>query len=316
MSKGEKKAAYFEKLETLLTTYQSIFIVNVDNVGSQQMHMSRRALRGEAEVLMGKNTMVRRALKLLAPKNPQLESLMPFVRGNVGFVFTNNTDLKQVREKITSNRVAAPARAGAIAPVDVFVPAGNTGMEPGMTSFFQALSIPTKIARGTIEITSDVHLVKVGDKVGASEATLLNKLNISPFTYGMSVVQIYDNGNTFSPSVLDISEDDLVKRLVESITTIAAISLGANYLTLPAVPHLLINRFKDVLAISIATDYTIDAAKSIKELLDNPEAMAAAAAAASASSAAAPAAGAAATEKAAAAEEEESDDDMGFGLFD
>ncbi|KAJ1671504.1 ribosomal protein P0 (A0) (L10E), partial [Coemansia sp. RSA 1694] len=262
MSKGEKKAAYFEKLETLLTTYQSIFIVNVDNVGSQQMHMSRRAMRGEAEVLMGKNTMVRRALKLLMGKNPQLESLMPFVRGNIGFVFTNNPDLKQVREKITSNRVAAPARAGAVAPVDVYVPAGNTGMEPGKTSFFQALSIPTKIARGTIEITGDVHLVKVGDKVGASEATLLNMLNISPFTYGMSVVQIYDNGNTFTPDVLDITEDDLVKRLLEGITTIASISLATNYLTLPAVPHLLINNFKDILAISVATDYTIDAAKS------------------------------------------------------
>ncbi|KAJ2076752.1 ribosomal protein P0 (A0) (L10E), partial [Coemansia sp. S142-1] len=221
MSKGEKKAAYFEKLETLLTTYQSIFIVNVDNVGSQQMHMSRRSLRGEAEILMGKNTMVRRALKMLMPTNPQLESLMPFVRGNVGFVFTNNSDLKEMREKITSNRVAAPARAGAVAPVDVFVPAGNTGMEPGQTSFFQALSIPTKIARGTIEITSDVHLVKVGDKVGASEATLLNKLNISPFTYGMSVVQIYDNGNTFSPAVLDITEEDLIKSVVAGITTIA-----------------------------------------------------------------------------------------------
>ncbi|KAJ2489819.1 ribosomal protein P0 (A0) (L10E) [Coemansia sp. RSA 2050] len=313
MSKGEKKAAYFEKLETLLTTYQSIFIVNVDNVGSQQMHISRRSLRGEAEVLMGKNTMVRRALKMLLPKNPQLESLLPFVRGNVGFVFTNNPDLKEVRDKIISNRVAAPARAGAIAPVDVFVPAGNTGMEPGQTSFFQALGIPTKIARGTIEITSDVHLVKIGDKVGASEATLLNKLNISPFTYGMSVVQIYDNGNTFSPAVLDITEEDLVKSVVAGITTIAAISLASNYLTLPAVPHLVINEFKKVLAISIATDYTIDAAKSIKELLDNPEAMAAAAAAASASSAAAPAT--AAVSKA-VEEEEESDEDMGFGLFD
>ncbi|KAJ2865896.1 ribosomal protein P0 (A0) (L10E) [Coemansia aciculifera] len=314
MSKGEKKAAYFEKLETLLTTYQSIFIVNVDNVGSQQMHMSRRALRGEAEVLMGKNTMVRRALKMLVPTHPQLESLMPFVRGNVGFVFTNNPDLKEMREKIVSNRVAAPARAGAIAPVDVFVPAGNTGMEPGQTSFFQALGIPTKIARGTIEITGDVHLVKVGDKVGASEAALLNKLNISPFTYGMSVVQIYDNGNVFSPAVLDITEEDLVKSVIAGITTIATISLAANYLTLPAVPHLVINEFKDILAISIATDYTIDAAKSIKELLDNPEAMAAAAAAASATSAAAPAAAGAAP--AAVEEEEESDEDMGFGLFD
>ncbi|KAJ2387602.1 ribosomal protein P0 (A0) (L10E), partial [Coemansia sp. RSA 2603] len=261
VSKGDKKVAYFAKLENLLSTFQSIFIVNVDNVGSQQMHIIRRALRGEAEILMGKNTMVRRALKLLMSKNPQFESLMPFIRGNVGFVFTNS-DLKDVREKIISNRVAAPARAGAIAPVDVYVPAGNTGMEPGQTSFFQALGIPTKIARGTIEITNDVHLVKVGDKVGASEATLLNKLNISPFTYGLTVIQVYDNGTTFSPAVLDITDEDLVKRMMEGITTIASISLAANYLSLPAVPHITINLFKDVLAISVATDYTIAAAES------------------------------------------------------
>ncbi|KAJ2711892.1 ribosomal protein P0 (A0) (L10E) [Coemansia spiralis] len=314
MAKGEKKVAYFAKLENLLSSNSTIFIVNVDNVSSQQMHMVRRALRGEAEVLMGKNTMVRRALRGLIPTNPAYEALLPYVRGNIGFVFTN-ADMKEIREKIVSNRVAAPARPGAIAPVDVYVPAGNTGMEPGQTSFFQALGIPTKIARGTIEITNDVHLVKVGDKVGASEATLLNKLGISPFTYGLSVTQIYDSGTVFAPAVLDITEDDLIARMMESIATIASISLAADYLALPAVPHITINAFKDILAISIATDYTIEAAQSIKELLDNPEAMAAAAAAASA--AAAPSAGGAAAPAAAAAEEEEeSDDDMGLGLFD
>ena len=80
--------------------------------------------------------------------------------------------MKETREKILSNRVAAPARPGAIAPNDVYVPAGNTGMEPGKTSFFQALGVPTKIARGTIEITSDVRVAEAGTKVGASEATL------------------------------------------------------------------------------------------------------------------------------------------------
>ena len=93
-------------------------------------------------------------------------------------VSQTNGELKEIRDKILSNRVAAPARAGAVAPDDVFVPSGNTGMEPGKTSFFQALGVPTKIARGTIEITTDLKLVEAGNKVGASEATLLNMLNI------------------------------------------------------------------------------------------------------------------------------------------
>lgn len=57
--KSEAKAAYFDKLKSLLDEYRSIFIVNVDNVSSQQMHEIRLALRGEGVVLMGKNTMVR-----------------------------------------------------------------------------------------------------------------------------------------------------------------------------------------------------------------------------------------------------------------
>lgn len=79
--KSATKAAYFEKLKTLLDEYRTIFIVGVDNVSSQQMHEIRIALRGEGVVLMGKNTMVRRALKGFINDNPEYERLMPHVKG-------------------------------------------------------------------------------------------------------------------------------------------------------------------------------------------------------------------------------------------
>lgn len=305
----EKKVQYFSKLRDLLENNKSIFIVGVDNVSSQQMHEVRKALRGKAHILMGKNTMVRRALREFIADLPEFEKLLPFIRGNVGFVFTNE-DLAEIREAIVSNVVAAPARAGAVAPKDVWVPAGNTGMEPGKTSFFQALGVPTKIARGTIEITTDVKVVEADAKVGPSEATLLNMLNISPFTYGLTVVQVYNEGQVFPPSILDITDDELVGHFVSAINTIASISLAIGYPTVPSVGHSIVNHYKDLLAVSIATDYTFEGSEAIKDRLANPEAYAAAAPAASASSDAAPAA------EAAAEEEEESDDDMGFGLFD
>jgi len=98
---------------------------------------------------------------------------------------------KRLRQK----KVAAPAKAGSIAPVDVLLPAQNTGLGPEKTSFFQALSIPTKIAKGTIEILNDVNLIKKGEKVGASEAALLNMLGIFPFSYGLIIQQVYDFRN-------------------------------------------------------------------------------------------------------------------------
>lgn len=99
------------QLKNYLDTYKTIFVVNVDNVGSNQMHQIRHSLRGEAVVLMGKNTMVRRAFKTFISERPDLERLMPHVKGNVGFVFTNG-DLKEVRDKITSNRVSCDCFLG------------------------------------------------------------------------------------------------------------------------------------------------------------------------------------------------------------
>jgi len=311
--KSNNKAAYFDKLKDLLDEYNSIFIVSVDNVSSQQMHEIRQSLRGEGVVLMGKNTMVRRAIKGFINDNPEYERLLPHVKGNVGFVFTNG-DLKATRDKILGNRVAAPARAGAVAPDDVFVPAGNTGMEPGKTSFFQALGIPTKIARGTIEITNDVKVCEAGHKVGPSEATLLNMMNISPFTYGMGISQIYDEGQCFESNVLDIEESQLLSAFTSAVNTIATISLAVNYPTLPSVIHSVVNSYKKVLAVAVETDYEWEGIEELKDRIQNPDKYAGAA----------PAAGSAPTaaeeeekeEEKPADEDEESEGDMGFGLFD
>jgi len=316
--KNANKSAYFDKLKTLLETYKSIFIVTVDNVASQQMHEIRIALRGEAVVLMGKNTMVRRAVKgfIQDGSMSDIERILPHVKGNVGFVFTNQ-DLKDIREKILQNRVAAPARAGAVAPDDVYVPAGNTGMEPGKTSFFQALGVPTKIARGTIEITNDLKLVEAGTKVGASEATLLNMLNISPFTYGMGISQIYDQGNVFGPEVLDIEESQLLKAFSTCVNTIATISLAINFPTLPSVIHSVVNSYKNVLAIAVSTDYEYEGIEELKDRIANPEKYAGAAPAGGSGGGAAAETKTEDAPKAPSEKDEESeDDDMGFGLFD
>merc|ERR1712188_252528 len=151
---------------------------------------------------------------------PEYEKVLPALVENVGFVFTNG-DLIECRDLLLENKKAAPARAGATAPVDVIVPAQNTGLGPEKTSFFQALAIPTKISRGTIEIINDVKLLKPGDKVGASESTLLNMLKISPFTYGLEIEQVYDQGTVFSPEVLDITDDDIRAKFMEGVRNVA-----------------------------------------------------------------------------------------------
>ncbi|KAL1806198.1 hypothetical protein DCAR_0831964 [Daucus carota subsp. sativus] len=315
-SKADKKIAYDAKLCQLLDEYTQILVAAADNVGSKQLQNIRKGLRGDSVVLMGKNTMMKRSVRIHAEKtgNEAFLNIIPLLVGNVGLIFTKG-DLKEVSEEVAKYKVGAPARVGLVAPVDVVVPPGNTGLDPSQTSFFQVLNIPTKINKGTVEIITPVELIKKGDKVGSSEAALLAKLGIRPFSYGLVVLSVYDNGTVFSPEVLDMTEDDLVAKFAVGVSMVTSLSLALSYPTLAAAPHMFINAYKNVLAIALETEYSFPQADKVKEYLADPSKFVAAAApAATADSGAAPAAAAAEEKKEEPAEE--SDDDMGFSLFD
>jgi len=270
------------------------------------MHQIRSGLRGKAVVLMGKNTLVRKALREIIPEDTKLEALMPCIFGNIGLVFTN-ADLKEVRDIMLSNRIQAAAKVGLIAQSDIYIPAGNTGIDPNKTSFFQALGISTKVVKGAIEITSDVLIIKTGQKVGASEAALMNMLNLVPFSFGLTVIDVYDDGNIFSPSMLDITNDVLDKHMMSAIRNIAALSLAVKIPTVASAPHLLINAYKNLLSVGLSSDYSFPAVEKIKKALENRPAAAAAPAGSKASGAS----------KAAAAPvvEEESEEELALDLF-
>jgi len=164
-----------------------------------------------------------------------------------------------------------------------------------------------------VEILNEIHLIKKDDKVGASEATLLNMLNISPFTYGLVIRQVYDSGTVFDPEILDITPEDLRAKFLAGVRNVAAVSLAIGYPTLASVPHSIVNGLKNLIAVAVETDINFPAAERAKEYLKDPTKFAVAAAPAAA---AAPAGKAAAKEEKKEESEEEEDDDMGFGLFD
>jgi len=250
----ERKKRYKAKLEKAIQEFKNVLVVTVDNVGSFQMQKIRIALRGTAEILMGKNTLMRKVMREQIASNPKLEALLPQVRGNMGLIFTNG-DLAKVRSTVTSNKVPAVAKSGTIAPTDVFVTAGPTGLDPGQTSFFQALNIFTKIARGSIEIVSDVHLIKKGDKVTSSAVALLGKLDIKPFFYGCVVKSVYENGSVYPVEILDITPEDLLGKFFGGVRRIAAIGLAIGYPTEASIGHNLANGFKKLLALSQTSGY-------------------------------------------------------------
>jgi len=308
-----KKQTYFDTLVDLCVNTPKALIVGIDHVASKQMQDIRMALRGKAVVLMGKNTMIRKALQMGAEKHPDagLDTLRASIKGNLGFIFATNCELDEIREVLGRFVLESAAKAGQVSMVDVELPSGPTGMDPSQTSFFQTLNIATKIVKGQIELISAFQILKVGEKVSASAAVLLAKLGIKPFNYKMEVEMVFQNGGVFNAAVLDISDQVLMSKFLNGVNNMAALSREIGIPTEAGLPHAFGNAFKNVAALIGETAFTFKEVEDVKKFLADPDAYAAANPVAAAPAAAA----GAAPKKEEKAVEEEEEEDVDFDLF-
>jgi large subunit ribosomal protein LP0 len=313
-----KKQKYFDKLIDLCINTPAALIISVDNVASKQMQDIRMELRGKAIVLMGKNTMIRKALTIGHEQHPDagLETLKENMKGNVGFIFNTNSSLDEIRQIVGKHKKSSGAKSGQLSNVDLALPSGPTGMDPSQTSFFQALNIGTKIVKGQIELVSEFKILHAGEKVSPSAAVLLTKLGIKPFEYMMTVKSVFQDGGVFDAAVLDIKEHVLIQKFVGGIANMAAFSRELGIPTEAGLPHAMGNAFRNVASLVAEADFTFKEVEKVKEFLADPEAFAASnpvasGPAQSSSGDAAPKAAAAA----AAVVEEEEEEDMDFDLF-
>jgi large subunit ribosomal protein LP0 len=320
-SKRAKKRMIVNRLYENFTNYKQCLIVKLENVTSNQVQQVRLALRQKkiGDMVCGKNTVIKKAIdirlnppkeddpdyefrKPLFTKLPQIEKLLAYCKGKVGFIFSDApiSDLKPI---IESNKIPAPAKVGTISTIDYTIPPGPTGMDPSQISFFHTLSISTKIQKGQIEMTKEFKVLEKGKKIGNSEAAILKKLNINPFAFGMEILYVYDDGAILTPDVFNLDPEALMGKIRNAANQLAAISLAVGLPNSLSIGHMIKNGFKNVVAIALETDIKI---KQLANMGSAP--------------AAAPAGGAAKTEQKAAApaveekKEEAEEVDMG-GMF-
>jgi large subunit ribosomal protein LP0 len=270
----EKKRAFIKKIFDRVSRHKQIIVVTLMNVGSNQVQQIRQKLsqRG-GELVIGKNTVIRKALSLRTKELDQnvedyeyfskfggpiqnLERLSDLCHKKVGLVFTDEP-VFELRQVIEGNKVETAAKVGTIAPIDVVIPPGPTGLDPSQIGFFHALKISTKIQKGQIEIVKDFKVCEKGKVVSNSEATLLQKLGIRPFYYGMEVLSVYDDGSVLTPEILSISPDEIIQKFKEGVANLSALSLEIGDANEASVPYMIANAFKNIAAISLETNFKI-----------------------------------------------------------
>lgn len=273
-------------------------------------------------MIMGKNTLMKASLTAANKQpeegdedyaerkdnwalNPNIDKIIGQLKGNTNLILSNG-DLGEVKAVLDEEVRPSPAKTGMVAPADVSIPPGPTGLDPKQTAFFQTLQIQTKIVKAQIDIVAEKKVITAGEKITSTQAALLDKLKIYPFSYKMEVTKVLQDGSMFDPAVLDLSEEAILGKFRAAISAQASLSLGLGYSTAASAPHTLLGGFKNLIAVAAESGYEFEQATAFLDAAKNAPA-----------AGAAPAGGAAAAapkEEEKPKEDEPEDVDMG-GLF-
>jgi len=152
-----------------------------------------------------------------------------------------------------------PAKAGVIAPCDVWVRVGPTYQDPGKIGDFQRIGIQVKAIKGSLEVVKDFKLCSKGDLVSATVSHMCRLLNIIPFEYAMEVKLVYNQGTLIPKAVVQLNSEDVLTGLTNTVRDLTACSLEAGLPNTLAVPHMLREAFTNMLFLGAAADLKFEA---------------------------------------------------------
>jgi len=217
-----------DELVEFIRSFNSVGIVGVAGIPSRQLQAMRRELHGSADVRMSRNTLTVRALEEV---NDGVEALTDYVAGQVALIGTNDNPFGLFKQ-LEASKTPAPINAGEVAPNDVVIPEGDTGVDPGpFVGELQTVGAAARIQDGSIMVTEDSKVLEEGEVVDDGLANVLTELGIEPKEVGLDLKGVYSEGVLFEPDELAIDVDEYEADIRSAAAAARNLSVNAAYPT-------------------------------------------------------------------------------------
>jgi len=232
----EWKQQEVDELVDLLEQYDSVGVVSVTGIPSKQLQDMRRGLHGSAALRMSRNTLLVRALEEV---DDGLEELTQYISGDVGLVATNDNPFGLFKQ-LEASKTPAPINAGEVAPNDIVIPEGDTGIDPGpFVGELQTIGANARIQEGSIQVLEDSVVTEEGDVVSDDVANVLSELGIEPKEVGLDLRGVYSEGVLFTPDELEIDVEEYRADIQSAAARARNLSVNAAYPTEQTAPALI-----------------------------------------------------------------------------
>ncbi|WP_418281186.1 50S ribosomal protein L10 [Halorubrum sp. DTA98] len=217
-----------DELVAFIDSFNSVGIVGVAGIPSRQLQAMRRELHGSADVRMSRNTLTVRALEEV---DEGVEDLTDYVAGQVALIGTNDNPFGLFKQ-LEASKTPAPINAGEVAPNDVVIPEGDTGVDPGpFVGELQTVGAAARIQDGSIVVTEDSKVLEEGEVVDDDLANVLTELGIEPKEVGLDLKGVYSEGVLFEPDELAIDVDEYRADIQSAAAAARNLSVNAEYPT-------------------------------------------------------------------------------------
>jgi large subunit ribosomal protein L10 len=232
----EWKREEVDEITDFLSAYDSVGVVGITGIPSQQLQDMRRDLHGTAELRVSRNTLLVRALEEV---DGGLEELVQFVSGQVGLIGTNENPFG-LYQQLEASKTSAPINAGEVAPNEIVIPEGDTGVDPGpFVGELQSVGANARIDEGSIKVMEDSTVLEAGEEVSADLSNVLTELGIEPKEVGLDLRGVYAEGVLFEPADLEIDIDQYRADVSAAAGRARNLALNAEFPTASTLPALL-----------------------------------------------------------------------------
>ena len=249
------KKEIFDDLTDLLNRYSVIAVADLQKVRSSQIQEIRKKLRGKAELVVAKNTILRKATEKAASSKTKVDQFAQSLTGSKVLIFTQMNPFELIIF-LNKNKVRVPAKGGDVATGDIMVPAGNTGLQPGpVISEFNEAKVQTRIEAGSIFVAKDTVVVHSGDVIPVKIASLLSKLGMKPMEAGLSLSYAYDNGLIFGPNDLAFDLDQMKADVSSAARLALGVAVEASIMLPQTAPMILTKAYRQAVAVSVEAEF-------------------------------------------------------------
>jgi large subunit ribosomal protein L10 len=265
----KKKRLMYQEMMKFPKEYRALAISNLNKVRGSQLMQLRKKFRGDIKLRVVKNKVVLRAFEKIGDV-PRLPEFSNRLEGQCLLLFTNTNPFR-LNLLFDKSKIFLPAKGGDIAPTEIIVYAGNTGITPGpVLSEFKEANVPTKIDQGSIWVVKDTRVARPGDQISQKLASLLSKLGVKPIEAGISVSCALADGLLFTEQDLRIDLDAFVKEVAKGAFDGLNLAIVCGYLTPETVGPLILQAGHEALNLSVSVGYITD--ETVKSILSSAHA--------------------------------------------